>query len=259
MLRLLLAILALATVVMAIQDPRPGYTDTPVLPGMEWRVHDPNRPIPAEVAPGANTAPPSDAIVLFDGDDLDAWADSERWSIADGTMGPDKGGDLQTVKEFGDCQLHVEFQTPADEDGSGQGRGNSGIFLMGRYEIQVLDSYRNPTYPDGQAASIYGQYPPLVNPSRPAGEWQTYDIVFRAPRFDAEGALLAPARVTVLHNGVLVQWDRTLLGPTSHRSLPKYSAHGLRAPLRLQNHGDAVRYRNLWIRPLDADSAEAAG
>lgn len=259
MLRLILATTALSALFVASQEPRPGYTDTPVLPDMKWHVHDPNRPIPAEVVPGRGTAPPSDALVLFDGDDLDAWVDSERWSIVDGTMGPNRGGDLQTVEEFGDCQLHIEFRTPVDEDGSGQGRGNSGVFLMGRYEIQVLDSYRNPTYPDGQAASIYGQYPPLVNPSRPAGEWQQYDIVFRAPRFDEKGGLRSPARVTVLHNGVLVQWDRALLGPTSHRSLPNYQAHGLRAPLRLQNHGDAVRYRNLWIRPLDADAAEAAG
>ena len=256
MFRVLLVLTAATAALPLVQEPRPGYTDTPVLPGMDWRVHDPDRPVPPVVEPGAGDfqQPPSDAVVLFQGTGLDAWqtsADAPTWREVDGAMGPVRGaGDLRTRESFGDCQLHVEFRCPPEDQDQGQGRGNSGIFLMERYEIQVLDSYRNPTYPDGQAAAIYGQYPPLVNASRPPGEWQSYDIVFRAPRFDAEGGLLEAARVTVLHNGVAVQVDRALLGPTSHRSLPQYAAHGP-APIRLQDHGDGVLYRNVWLRRLD--------
>ena len=256
MVRILLALLAGTAILPLLQEPRPGYTDTPVLPGMDWHVHDPDRPYPAEVAPGTAGAPPADAIVLFDGDDLDAWAglDGEAsWAVEGGTMAPNRSGDLRTREVFGDCQLHLEFRCPPEEDGGGQGRGNSGVFLMDRYELQVLDSFRNPTYPDGQAAALYGQYPPLVNASRPAGEWQSFDVVFRAPRFDPSGELLAPARITVLHNGVVVHADRAFLGPTRHRTLPGYEPHPAKAPLRLQDHGDAVRYRNLWIRPLDPE------
>lgn len=256
--RLLLAILASSALLgPAPQEPRPGYTDTPRLPGMDWRVHDAERPHPPVVAPGTGSAPPADALVLFGGTDLEAWQPSagpRSWQVEDGAMGPLLGaGDLRTRQGFGDCQLHLEFRSPADDDGEGQGRGNSGVFLMERYEVQVLDSWHNPTYADGQAAALYGQFPPLVNASRPPGEWQSYDILFRAPRFDADGALLEPARVTVLHNGVLVQWDRALLGPTRHRTVPEYAAHPPRAPLKLQDHGDAVRYRNVWIRDLQAD------
>ncbi|HET7746905.1 MAG TPA: DUF1080 domain-containing protein, partial [Vicinamibacteria bacterium] len=201
----------------------------------EAPIHDENRPQPKVVDPGpapAGAGPvPSDAIVLFGGRDLARWRAKKdggpaRWKVEDGYMEVVKGaGDIQTEQGFGDCQLHVEWAAPAAATGEGQHRGNSGVFLMGRYEVQVLDSYRNRTYPDGQAAALYGQYPPLVNASRPPGEWQTYDIVFRAPRFDAGGRLLRPARITVLHNGVLVQDGRELTGPTAHQKRPPYEAH----------------------------------
>jgi hypothetical protein len=155
-----------------------------------------------------------------------------------------------SARAFGDVQLHIEWATPSPARGSGQARGNSGVFLMGRYEVQVLDSYQNRTYPDGQAAAIYGQYPPLVNASRPPGEWQTYDIVFRRPRFDANGALVSPARMTVFHNGVLVQDDVELTGPSGHQSRPPYERHADRLPIRLQDHGDPVRFRYIWVREL---------
>lgn len=159
-------------------------------------------------------------------------------------------GSIESVRGFGDAQLHVEWAAPAPPRGEGQGRGNSGVFLMGRYEVQVLDSHLNVTYPDGQAGAIYGQFPPLVNASRPPGEWHTYDIVFRAPRFDSAGRLASPARMTVLHNGVLVQDNVSLLGPTSHQRRDPYEAHADRLPVSLQDHGDPVRFRNVWIREL---------
>mgnify|MGYP001168315176 CR=1 FL=1 len=235
----------------------PGYTDTPKLPS-GWRAHDATRPRPPAVDPGpAPAAPlpvPSDATRLFDGTKLDAWTGNggvAKWTVKDGFMEVNGTGDIQTKAEFGDCQLHVEWAAPAPTKGDSQGRGNSGVFFFGRYEVQVLDSYDNPTYADGQAASIYGQLPPMVNACRKPGEWQTYDIVFRAPRFDADGKVLEPARVTVVHNGIVVQLDQPLLGPTAHRSLPQYEPHAATGPIRLQDHGDPVRYRNLWIRPLD--------
>ncbi len=159
-------------------------------------------------------------------------------------------GAISTNKGFGDCQLHVEWAAPAMPVGEGQERGNSGVFLMSLYEVQVLDSYHNTTYPDGQAAAVYGQYPPLVNVSRPPGEWQTYDILFHRPRFDGQGQVLQPARVTVLHNGILVQDNVTLTGPTAHRARPPYRRHEDRLPVTLQDHGAPVRYRNIWIREL---------
>ncbi len=235
----------------------PGYTDTPILPN-GWHVHDSARPRPVAVDPGpAPAAPakaPADAKVLFDGTNLDAWKGNDgeaKWKLADGYMEVNRTGDIETKGEFGDCQLHVEWASPAQPKGDSQGRGNSGIFFFGRYEVQVLDSYENPTYADGQAAAVYGQVPPMVNACRKPGEWQTYDIVFRAPRFDAAGKVLAPARVTVIHNGILVHLDQPLLGGTAHRSLPSYAAHGAKGAIRLQDHGDPVRYRNLWIRDLD--------
>lgn len=207
--------------------------------------------LPPVVAPGP---PPSDAIVLFDGQDLAAWSaldgKAARWKVIDGSFEVVAGtGDLRTREEFGDCQLHLEFRTPSPPKGDGQGRGNSGVFLMGRYEIQVLDSFENQTYADGQCAAIYGQHPPLVNASRPPGEWQSYDLVFRAPRFEGE-KLLAPATMTLLHNGVLVHDRAELKGTTVHQAVARYEAHGPAGPLRLQDHGDAVRYRNVWIRRL---------
>ncbi len=195
-------------------------------------------------------------MVLFDGKDLAKWRSTKdgspaRWKVENGYVEVVRGtGDIRTEQGFGDCQLHVEWATPSPGVGEGQHRGNSGVFLMGLYEVQVLDSYGNRTYPDGQAAALYGQYPPLVNASRPPGQWQAYDILFHGPRFDAGSKLLRPAHITVLHNGVLVQDDRELSGPTAHKSRPPYKAHPDKLPLGLQDHDHPVRYRNIWIREL---------
>ncbi len=247
---------------MAEQRPAPvGYDDTPYIPGSRYRVHDGTRPQPRVVAPGtASTAdaagkPPADAVVLFDGRDLSAWVgrngEPAAWKVDGGYMEVAPGtGDIVTREAFGDCQLHLEWATPAEVRGNSQGRGNSGVFLMGLYEIQVLDCYDNPTYADGTAAAIYGEYPPLVNASRPPGEWQTYDIVWLAPRFEGE-RLITPPYATVLHNGVVVQYHRALIGPTSHRRVVPWVAHPPQGPLKLQDHKDPVRFRNIWYRPLD--------
>ncbi len=243
------------------QERQYGYTDTPMLPGGKWHVHDGKRPLPPIVKAGQPSTPdhagqaPSDAIVLFDGKDLSHWrngnGESAGWSVSDGAIVIKPGaGDIISRDEFGDCQLHIEFSSPTPPKGDDQGRGNSGVMLFGRYEIQVLDSYDNRTYADGQAAAIYGQYPPLVNASRPPGEWQTYDIIFNAPRFKADGALESPAYVTMLHNGVLVHNHRAALGPMRFRGLPEYKPHGPKGPILLQDHGNPVRYRNIWVRPL---------
>jgi hypothetical protein len=231
-------------------------------PSFSWPVHALDRPQPPVVAPAPPDrpgAPPADAIVLFDGADLSQWSgDSGQpapWKVEAGYVEVAPGsGNLHTRRGFGDCQLHVEWMAPVPPRGVGQERGNSGVFLMSTYEVQVLDSYQNRTYPDGQAAAVYGQYPPLVNASRPPGEWQSYDIVFHRPRFDPRGALERPARVTVFHNGVLVQDDVVLSGPTAHRQRPPYSAHADALPLMLQDHGEAVRFRNMWIRTLSDDT-----
>lgn len=223
-----------------------------------WPIHAMNRPQPPVVDPGPAPPPaaaPSDAIVLFDGQNLSQWTGSDgtpaRWKVEHGYMEIVPGtGTISTTRGFGDCQLHIEWATPATPHGTGQERGNSGVFLMGRYEVQVLDSYRNPTYPDGQAGAVYGQYPPLVNASRPPGAWQSYDIIFRRPRFDARGQLVRPARLTVFHNGVLVHDAVALTGPTAHGERPPYQAHPDRLPLSLQDHGNPVRYRNIWLREL---------
>lgn len=225
----------------------------------EWPPHDPGRARPAVVDPGPEPAmpapPPADAIVLFRGADLSAWrsGDAEaRWRVADGWFEVvPTTGELATRQAFGDVQLHIEWASPATPEGDGQNRGNSGVFLMGRYEVQVLDSWDNETYADGQAAAVYGQYPPLVNASRPPGEWQSYDIIFRRPRFDDDGELLTPATLTVLHNGVLVHDAVELTGPTAHRARPDYAAHADRLPLVLQDHGQPVRFRNIWVRDLE--------
>jgi hypothetical protein len=223
-----------------------------------WAVHSLERPQPRMVDPGPAgplVRAPSDAIVLFDGRDLSQWRSGNgaaRWKVENGYFEVVAGaGTLVSAQSFGDVQLHVEFATPVEVKGEGQGRGNSGVFLMGRYEVQVLDSWRNMTYPDGQAASLYGQFPPLVNASRPPGEWQSYDIVFHAPRFDASGKLLQPARMTVLHNNVLVHDNVELTGPTAHQRRPPYEAHPAQLPISLQDHGNPVRYRNIWLRRLD--------
>ncbi|MEW6751825.1 MAG: DUF1080 domain-containing protein [Candidatus Latescibacterota bacterium] len=231
-----------------------GYDDTPLLPGGQWQVHDYRRPLPRVVTPGAQAGQaPSDAVVLFDGGDLSGWTGREgeaRWKVADGCMEVAPGtGDIATRERFGDCQLHLEFACPAQVKGESQGRGNSGVFLMGLYEIQVLDGYDNPTYADGITASIYGEYPPLVNACRRPGEWQTYDVLWTAPRFSGV-ELQSPAFLTLLHNGVVVHNHVALMGPTGHRNVYPYKAHAPTGPLTLQDHGDLVRYRDIWYRPL---------
>lgn len=241
-----------ATRVLAPQDHPVGYKDTPLLPGTKWHVHDPDRPLPAVVTPGLNGAPPSDAIVLFDGRDLAHWkagGKAAAWKVEGGYVEVNGTGSVESVEEFGDVQLHLEFATPAKVEGESQGRGNSGVFFMGRYEVQVLDSFENRTYADGQAAALYGQTPPLVNACRKPGEWQSYDIVFRAPRWDGE-KLLSPARATVLHNGVLVQDAQPFLGATAHRSVAQYAKHEAELPIGLQDHGNPMRFRNVWARRL---------
>jgi hypothetical protein len=225
----------------------------------KFKIHDLNRPLPPVVDPGTastqDTAghPPSDAVVLFDGTDLSHWADKDgkpaKWKVENGYMEVADAGNIFSREAFGDCQLHVEFSEPLPGKGEGQDRGNSGVFLMGLYEIQVLDSYENKTYADGQASAVYGQYPPLVNASRPPGQWQTYDIVFHRPHFK-DGKLTRPARVTVLHNGVLVQDNVELTGPTAHGQRPPYKPGPDKLPLQLQDHGDPVRFRDIWIREL---------
>lgn len=225
-----------------------------------WKIHDVDRPQPRAVDPGESSPkqpvpPPSDAVVLFDGKDLSKWIGVDgapaRWKVEKGYIEVVKGaGGISTRQGFGDCQLHVEWRTPVPVKGEGQERGNSGVFLMGMYELQVLDSYQNKTYPDGQAAAVYGQYPPLVNASRPPGQWQTYDIFFHRPRFDSSGKLVQRARMTALHNGVLVQDNVELTGPTAHKARPAYTQHGDRLPVSLQDHGDPVRFRNIWVREL---------
>ncbi len=248
------------------QDPT-GYTDTPFLPGGKWRVHDISRPHPRIVTPGtASTAdrssrPPSDAVVLFDGKDLSAWSEQgtgkdagktvpARWKVENGYMEVTPGtGSIISKEKFGDCQIHVEWAAPKQVQRSSQGRGNSGVLIMSRYEIQVLDSFQNVTYADGQASAIYGQWPPLVDASLPPGEWQTYDIVFEAPRFEGD-KLVKPAYVTIFHNGVLVHNHKELMGPVRHRQLTQYAPHPAEEPLLLQNHTNPVRYRSVWVRRI---------
>ncbi len=213
-------------------------------------------PVPAIVKPGATSQdPPSDAIVLFNGNDFSAWngkgGSKVEWLLENGAMTVKGGtGEILTKQEFGDCQLHIEWRTPSLVKGEGQGRGNSGIFFMERYELQVLDSYNNKTYSNGQAGSMYKQLIPLANASREPGAWQTYDIIFRAPRFSTTGKLMEQARITVIHNGVLVQNNAAIWGATTFVGIPEYKPHAPKAPLMLQDHGDAVSFRNIWIREL---------
>jgi hypothetical protein len=221
----------------------------------EHEVTDVWEPVPPVVTPGTGTAPPSDAIILFDGTSFDNWVNRDgnavEWELKDGAMTVKPGtGDIRTKQGFGDVQLHIEWRTPDVIKGEGQGRGNSGVFLMGRYEVQVLDNYNNPTYPNGQAGSVYKQHIPLVNACRPPGEWQTYDIIFMAPRFNEQGRVTHPATVTVIHNGVLVQNNVEIWGTTEFIGLPQYKKHSMREPIRLQDHGDLVSFRNIWIREL---------
>lgn len=250
-----IALLSAALLLRTVCAPAQTHVDP------NYPIHDRNRPQPAVVDPGTASTQqtagraPADAVVLFDGKDLSHWRQQDgspaRWKLGPGYFEVvPKSGYLYTREAFGDCQLHVEFAEPDPGTGEDQGRGNSGVFLHGLYEVQVLDSYRNPTYPDGQASAVYGQFPPLVNASRAPGLWQSYDIVFHGPRFDASGHLTRPARMTVLHNGVLVQDDVELTGPTGHHQRPPYTAGPEKLPLALQDHGDAVRFRNVWIREI---------
>jgi hypothetical protein len=232
---------------------------TQKIPDIQWTIHDPDRPQPPVVNPGPAGNPvsvPSDAVILFDGADLSQWEDSKgqiaRWKVENAYMEVvKKTGSIRTKKKFGDCQLHIEWMAPEPATGEGQDRGNSGVFLMEKYEVQVLDCYQNTTYSDGMTASIYGQYSPLVNACRPPGEWQTYDIVFHRPHFDEQGALIQPARMTVFHNSILVHDNRILTGPTDHKKRPPYVSHPEKLPISLQDHGNPVRYRNIWIRELE--------
>jgi hypothetical protein len=237
-----------------------GYQDTPIIPGSIYHVHDGERPQPPVVTPGTSStqeaagAAPSDAVILFDGTTLDGWKSSSGeagWKLIEGgAMEVVPGtGNIQTKAHFGSCQLHLEFRSPAVVKGEGQGRGNSGVFLMGLYEIQVLDCYENPTYPDGTTGGVYGQTPPMANACRKPGEWSFYDIIWTAPVFDGE-TLVSPAYVTVLLNGVLLQNHQVLQGPTMHRELASYTPHAPAGPLELQDHGDLVAFRNIWYRPL---------
>ena len=205
-------------------------------------------PEPAVVDPGPAGGPPADAIVLFDGKDLSLWQGGEAWRVEDGVAIPNRG-DIRTKDSFSDCQLHLEWATPEMVSGSGQGRGNSGVFLGNQYEVQILDSHENKTYFDGQAGAIYKTKPPLVNACRKPGEWQTFDIVYNAPHFDANGTQVKPGYLTVLHNGVLVQNHTELLGETAYDSPPIPKPHGA-APIRLQFHGNPVRFRNIWLRKI---------
>ncbi len=213
-------------------------------------------PQPPVVTPGKTSQdPPSDAIVLFNGKDFSAWKGTKtpevNWTIENGAMVVKPGsGNISTKQGFGDCQLHIEFRTPAKVEGESQGRGNSGIFLMGKYELQVLDNYNNKTYVNGQAGSIYKQLPPLVNACRPPGEWQTYDVVFIAPRFYPDGRVQSQARITVIHNGVLVQNNATLWGSSEYIGSPVYQKHGDKEPISLQDHNNTTAFRNIWIREL---------
>ncbi len=227
-----------------------GYKDTPILPWCGYHVHDPDRPAPPKVMPGRPTAvvAPSDAIVLFDGKDLSQWKPSD-WKIENGDLIA-VSGNPTTNQAFGDCQLHLEWQAPDPPQGGIWDRGNNGVMLMGLFEIQIYDSYTEKLYPDGQAASVYGQTPPLVNACRKPGQWQSYDIAFLAPVFK-DGSLEKPAYVTVLHNGVLVHHNQRIYGPTGHRILPRYDKPiPEKLPLSLSAHNNPVRFRNIWIRPL---------
>ncbi len=235
-----------------------GYTDTPLVPGLKWHVHDPDRPRPKVVTPGetfSHGAPaPSDAVVLFDGKDLSKWKSDKGaagWKVENGYMEAVKGsGNIRTKEEFGDFQLHIEFATPEKVVGNSQGRGNSGVFMHGIYELQVLDTYDNLTYPDGQCGALYGQWPPLVNVCKKPGEWQSYDIVFEAPHWDENKKLTKPASITVFQNGVVLHNRKEYLGETHHKEAAVYKPYSSRGPIELQDHGNPMRFRNVWIRNL---------
>jgi hypothetical protein len=228
-----------------------GYPNTPKLPWCEWRVHDANRPAPPRIDPGPPGSPvpaPSDAIVLFDGTDTKHWGALRDWKVENAVL---ISGNTQLVtrEHFGDIQLHVEWLSPKDFDGPWYDRGNNGVVLMGQFEIQIFDSYNEKIYPDGQCAAIYGQTPPMVNVTRPPGQWQSFDIFFKAPVFE-EGVLKSPPRVTVLHNGVLVHLNEEIHGELSHKGLPQWKRKTNSGPLVLGGHGCPVQFRNIWLRKL---------
>lgn len=225
----------------------------------KWKIHDMNRPLPPVVDPGPVQPPrpaPSDAVILFDGEDLSCWKGREgrpaEWKVENGYMEAVKGtGNIKTAQSFGDCQLYLEWRAPTRDEWEGEKLwGNSGVYIMGLYEIQILDSVNNRNYADGVAAAIYGQHPPLVNVCRPPGEWQSFDIIFHRPHFAEDGQLIHPARMTVFHNSTLVHDDVQLTGPTAHNQRPPYKAHADKLPLMLQNYNEPVRFRNIWIREI---------
>ncbi len=257
---LLIMALTLTTAAASAADGQLGYTSTPLIPGTSWHVHDGRRPQPRIVTPGESFShaarPPSDARVLFDGKDLSQFEKSgggpAGWKVENGYMEvAPKSGSIQTRERFADFQLHLEFATPAKIEGQGQGRGNSGVLFNGVYEVQVLDSYQNPTYPDGQAGALYGQIPPLFNASKPPGEWQSYDIIFESPRWDDAGNLVKKAAVTVLHNGVLLHHRREFTGTTPHQQNGNYNRrHAPEVFIQLQDHNNPMRFRNIWLRSI---------
>ena len=252
---------AAAAMGLGMQQEPTGYQDTPMQPNGKWHIHDGTRPQPPVVTPAGpvTTPPPPDALVLLGKDaDLSQWQMRQgggpvTWTMSGGVLSTGKGNIATKRDDFTDFQLHVEFATPVKVESNSQGRGNSGVFLLGVFEIQVLDSWHNVTYPDGQAAAMYGQFPPLVNASRPPGEWQSYDIVFTAPRFEGD-KLTRPAIVTVLHNGILVHDATPFWGPTAHKMINPYTPSTAKGPIALQDHGNPLHYRNIWIRPLGSES-----
>ena len=237
-----------------------GYTNTPIIPGTQWHVHDGTRPQPRIVTSGATFShlapPPSDAVILFNGTDLSRWqlgnGKPASWKVENGYMEvAPKTGSIRTKDKFADFQLHIEFATPAKVDGSSQGRGNSGILMNGVYEIQVLDCWENPTYPDGQAGALYGQIPPLVNASKPPGTWQSYDIIWESPRWDADKKIAKKANVTVIHNGVVLHHKREYTGTSPHQNNGNYDKpHAPEMFIELQDHNNPMRFRNIWLRKL---------
>ena len=244
--RLVLLLLAAASVGLTAAQP---VSAAEYLNGIRWEK-------PERIDPGETLAdPPSDAVILFGGEDLSKWKNGENWTVKNGEAITGEGV-ITTEREFGDCQIHLEWSAPTPPKGQGQGRGNSGVFLMGRYEMQILDSYDNETYYDGQAGAIYKQTPPAVNVTRPPGEWNTYDIFWTAPRFAEDGTLKSPAYITALHNGVLILNHFELKGDTPFNRPPRYEPHPETGPISLQDHGNPVRFRNIWVREFKAVKGE---
>lgn len=263
---LLLILTACASTAAFAAEKKDPMANNPRLPD-GFRVHDSERPLPPVITPGATAADaPSDAYTLFDGNDLTGWVGTVStnkkkrynpqgealWKVQDGYMEVNNTGGLRSIKEFGDCQIHLEWQSSTDPNvlkKTSQGRGNSGLFIMGKYEVQILDCYDNTSYADGMTAAVYGQHPALANACREPGKWQTYDVIFTAPRFEGE-KVISPAYVTVIHNGILVQNHTAFLGLSTYKKLPVYAPHGDKGPILLQDHGNPVRYRNIWVREL---------